>query len=173
MLGLEVEGITNAAETLKGFVVGYVVEAVQHPNADRLRVCKVDTGSGVVQVVCGAPNARTGMKAVFAPPGSVIPATGATLKVGEIRGVKSAGMLLSIREMGLGDDHAGIVELPEDAPVGAPYAEWAGLDVATFRACPASGNGTRPSSPGRRRTTSKDVSPMLQDSPGRSTRLSG
>ena len=67
MLGLEVEGITNPAETLKGFVVGYVVEAVQHPNADRLRVCKVDTGAGVVQVVCGAPNARTGMKGIFAP----------------------------------------------------------------------------------------------------------
>ena len=75
MLGLEVEGITNPAETLKGFVVGYVVEAVQHPNADRLRVCKVDTGSGVVQVVCGAPNARTGMKGIFAPTGSYIPGT--------------------------------------------------------------------------------------------------
>ena len=71
-------------------------------------------------MVCGAPNARTGMKAVFAPPGSVIPATGAVLEVGEIRGVKSAGMLLSVREMGLGDDHAGIVELPEDAPPGRP-----------------------------------------------------
>ena len=76
MLGLEVEGITNPAETLKGFVVGYVVEAVQHPNADRLRVCKVDTGAGVLQVVCGAPNARTGMKGVFAPSGSTIPGTG-------------------------------------------------------------------------------------------------
>ena len=76
MLGLEVEGITNPAETLKGFVVGYVVEAVQHPNADRLRVCKVDTGSGIVQVVCGAPNARTGMKGIFAPTGSYIPGTG-------------------------------------------------------------------------------------------------
>src|SRR5437016_6943138 len=73
MLGLEVEGISNAAETLKGFVVGYVVEAVQHPNADRLRVCKVDTGTGIVQVVCGAPNARTGMKGIFAPTGSYIP----------------------------------------------------------------------------------------------------
>ena len=76
MLGLEVEGITNPAETLKGFVVGYVVEAIQHPNADRLRVCKVDTGSGVLQVVCGAPNARTGMKGIFAPTGSYIPGTG-------------------------------------------------------------------------------------------------
>ena len=81
-----------------------------------------------MSVVCGAPNARAGMKAVFAPPGSTIPATGAVLKVGEIRGVESAGMLLSLREMGLGEDHAGIVELPGDAPVGEPYARWAGLD---------------------------------------------
>ncbi len=86
MLGLEVEGITNPAEALKGFVVGYVVEAVQHPNADRLRVCKVDTGAGIVQVVCGAPNARTGMKGIFAPPGSYIPGTDLHLKVGKIRG---------------------------------------------------------------------------------------
>ena len=87
MLGLEVEGITNPAETLKGFVVGYVVEAVQHPNADRLRLCRVDTGGGtVVQVVCGAPNARTGMKGVFAPTGSYIPGTDMTLKASKIRG---------------------------------------------------------------------------------------
>ena len=79
-------------------------------------------------MVCGAPNARTGMKGVFAPPGSFIPGTGITLKVGEIRGVRSAGMLLSEREMGLGEDHAGIVDLPDDAPVGVPYAQWAGLD---------------------------------------------
>ena len=79
-------------------------------------------------VVCGAPNARTGLKGVFAAAGSVIPGTGITLKVGEIRGVPSAGMLLSAREMGLGDDHSGIIELPDDAPVGAPYASWAGLD---------------------------------------------
>ena len=89
-----------------------MIEAVQHPNADRLRACKVDTGDGIVSVVCGAPNARTGMKAVFAAPGSFIPGTGITLKVGEIRGVQSAGMLLSAREMGLGEDHAGIVDLP-------------------------------------------------------------
>ncbi len=101
---------------------------MQHPNADRLRVCTVDTGSDTVRVVCGAPNARTGMKGVFAPPGTFIPGTGITLKVGEIRGVRSAGMLLSEREMGLGDDHAGILDLPEDAPVGVPYARWAGLD---------------------------------------------
>ena len=127
-IGLEVEGVENRGAALAPFRIARLVEAAQHPNADRLRACLVDTGENIVSVVCGAPNARTGMKAVFAPPGSVIPATGATLKVGEIRGVKSAGMLLSVREMGLGDDHAGIVELPEDAPVGVPYAEWAGLD---------------------------------------------
>jgi len=128
MLGLEVEGITNAAETLKGFVVGYVVEAVQHPNADRLRVCKVDTGSGVVQVVCGAPNARTGMKGVFAPTGSYIPGTDMLLKASKIRGEDSNGMLCSSRELQLGDDHSGIIDLPADAKTGAPAAEALGLD---------------------------------------------
>ncbi|MBV8612421.1 MAG: phenylalanine--tRNA ligase subunit beta, partial [Acetobacteraceae bacterium] len=127
-IGLELEGITNRGAALASFRVARVIEAAPHPNADRLRACSVDTGEGVVSVVCGAPNARTGMKAVFAPPGSVIPATGAVLKASEIRGVRSAGMLLSAREMGLSDDHAGIVELPEDAPVGTPYATWAGLD---------------------------------------------
>ncbi len=127
-IGLEVERVDNAGAALASFRVARVVEAAPHPNADRLRVCTVDAGGDIVRVVCGAPNARTGMKAVFAAPGSVIPASGAVLKVGEIRGVKSAGMLLSAREMGLGDDHAGIVELPEDAPVGASYAAWAGLD---------------------------------------------
>ena len=127
-IGLEVEGIENRGAALAGFRVARVIEAMQHPNADRLKVCRVDTGKDIVSVVCGAPNARSGMKGVFAPPGSVIPGTGATLKVGEIRGVGSAGMLLSAREMGLGDDHSGIIELPEDAPVGVPYPEWAGLD---------------------------------------------
>ncbi|HYZ21537.1 MAG TPA: phenylalanine--tRNA ligase subunit beta [Rhodopila sp.] len=127
-IGLELEGVENRGAALSPFRIARVVEAVQHPNADRLRVCKVDAGDGIVSVVCGAPNARTGMKGVFAAPGSLIPGTGITLKVGEIRGVQSAGMLLSAREMGLGDDHAGIIELPADAPVGVPYAAWAGLD---------------------------------------------
>ena len=127
-IGLELERVEDPGAALAAFRIAHVVEAVQHPNADRLRVCRVDAGSEIVSVVCGAPNARTGMRGVFAPPGSVIPATGAVLKVGEIRGVESAGMLLSAREMGLGDDHAGIVELPDDAPVGMPYAAWAGLD---------------------------------------------
>ncbi len=128
-LGLEVEGVHNPAETLKPFVIASVVEARQHPNADRLRVCFVDSGDGVpVQVVCGAPNARTGMKGVFAPAGSHIPGTGLDLKAGQIRGEASNGMLLSERELGISDDHEGIVDLPADAPVGTPYARWVGLD---------------------------------------------
>ncbi len=127
-IGLELEGVEDRGAALAPFRIARVIEAVQHPNADRLRACKVDTGNGIVSVVCGAPNARTGMKAVFAPPDSFIPGTGITLKVGKIRGVESAGMLLSAREMGLGEDHAGIIELPEDAPVGVAYAAWAGLD---------------------------------------------
>ncbi|MDR3535319.1 MAG: phenylalanine--tRNA ligase subunit beta, partial [Acetobacteraceae bacterium] len=127
-IGLELEGVEDRGAALAPFRIAHVIEAVQHPNADRLRACKVDTGNGIVSVVCGAPNAHTGMKAVFAPPGSFIPGTGITLKVGEIRGVQSAGMLLSAREMGLGEDHSGIIDLPADAPVGMPYAAWAGLD---------------------------------------------
>jgi phenylalanyl-tRNA synthetase beta chain len=128
MLGLEVEGIENAAESLKGFVVGYVVEAVQHPNADRLRVCKVDTGAGVVQVVCGAPNARTGMKGIFAPTGSYIPGTDLHLKASKIRGEESNGMLCSSRELQLSDDHTGIIDLPAETKTGIPAAEALGLD---------------------------------------------
>ena len=128
-IGLELEGVQDRGAALAPFRIARVVEAVAHPNADRLRVCLVDAGDAVpVSVVCGAPNARTGLIGVFAPAGSFIPGTGTTLKVGEIRGVQSAGMLLSDREMGLGDDHSGIVELPDDAPVGEPYARWAGLD---------------------------------------------
>jgi phenylalanyl-tRNA synthetase beta chain len=128
-IGLELEGIEDPGEKLSAFRIARVVEAVQHPNADRLRACKVDAGDGeLVSVVCGAPNARAGMKAVFAAPGAYIPGTGITLKVGEIRGVQSAGMLLSYREMDLGEDHTGIADLPEDAPVGMPYPVWAGLD---------------------------------------------
>ena len=128
-IGLEVEGVEDRGAALASFRIAHVVEAVQHPNADRLRALRVDVGDGVIRsVVCGAPNARTGMKAVAAMPGAFIPGTGITLKAGEIRGVKSEAMLLSSREMGLGDDHSGIVDLPEDAPVGAPYVAWAGMD---------------------------------------------
>jgi len=127
-IGLELEGVENRGAAIASFRIAHVIEAAPHPNADRLRACKVDTGDGIVSVVCGAPNARTGMKAVFAAPGSFIPGTNVTLKVGEIRGVQSAGMLLSAREMGLGEDHSGIIELPADAPVGVPYVTYSGLD---------------------------------------------
>jgi phenylalanyl-tRNA synthetase beta chain len=127
-IGLELEGVTNPGAALAPFRIGLVVEAVQHPNADRLRACTVDAGDGPVSVVCGAPNARTGIKVVFAPVGATIPASGMVLKAGDIRGVPSLGMLCSARELGLGEDHDGIMELPEDAPVGAAYAAWAGLD---------------------------------------------
>ncbi len=127
-IGLELEGVEDRAAPLAPFCIAHVVEVVQHPNADRLRVCKVDAGNGIVTVVCGAPNARAGMKGVFAAPGSYIPGTDTTLRVGDIRGVQSAGMLLSAREMGLGEDHSGIMDLPADAPVGVPYVYWAGLD---------------------------------------------
>ena len=127
-IGLEVDGVEDRGQALAPFRIARVVEAVPHPNADRLRACTVDAGDGPVSVVCGAPNARTGLVGVFAPPGSTIPGTGVVLKTAEVRGVTSAGMLLSSREMGLGDDHTGIVELPGDAPIGQPYAAWAGLD---------------------------------------------
>ncbi|HTP90619.1 MAG TPA: phenylalanine--tRNA ligase subunit beta [Xanthobacteraceae bacterium] len=129
MIGLEVERIEDKAKELAPFVIARVVEAKQHPNADRLRVCMVDTGDGKpIQVVCGAPNARTGMKGVFVPPGAYIPGKDMTLQVGTIRGVESRGMLVSEFELKLSDNHEGIIDLPEDAPVGANFAQWAGLD---------------------------------------------
>ncbi len=127
-IGLELEGVDNPGAALAPFRVAHIVEAVQHPNADRLRACIVDAGEGPVSVVCGAPNARTGLKVVFAPVGATIPASGMVLKAGEIRGVASNGMLCSARELGLGDDHDGIIELPEDAPVGARFVDYQGLD---------------------------------------------
>ena len=129
MIGLEVEKLADKATQLAPYVIARVVEAKQHPNADRLRVCMVDTGDGKpVQVVCGAPNARTGMIGVFSPPGTYIPGKNITLQVGTIRGVESRGMLVSEAELEISDDHDGIIDLPADAPVGTPYAAWAGLD---------------------------------------------
>jgi phenylalanyl-tRNA synthetase beta chain len=129
MIGLEVENVENKAAALAPFTIARVISAEQHPNADRLRVCMVDTGSGdPVQVVCGAPNARAGMKGVFSPPGTFIPGKNMTLAIGTIRGVESRGMLCSGFELQLSDDHEGILDLPPDAPVGARYAEWAHLD---------------------------------------------
>ncbi|HIM77486.1 MAG TPA: phenylalanine--tRNA ligase subunit beta [Rhodospirillales bacterium] len=127
MIGLEIDKVHDRAKDLKGFVVGRVVEASRHPDADKLSVCQVDNGSETVEVVCGAPNARTGLIGVFAPSGSYIPGTGITLKPTDIRGVVSNGMLLSEREVNLSDDHEGIIELPDDAKPGSSAAEAMGL----------------------------------------------
>jgi phenylalanyl-tRNA synthetase beta chain len=128
-IGLEVEHVHDPAAALKDFVIAEVIEAHQHPNADRLRICFVNIGTDTpVQVVCGAPNARTGMKSVFAPPGAYIPGKGITLGKGVIRGVESGGMLCSGAELELSSDHDGILDLPAAAPVGKLYAQWAGLD---------------------------------------------
>ncbi|MDE0941201.1 MAG: phenylalanine--tRNA ligase subunit beta [Alphaproteobacteria bacterium] len=127
-IGLELEGVEDRAADLAPFTVGYVIEAKQHPNADRLRVCIVDTGAEHIQVVCGAPNARTGMKGVFAPSGTTIPGNGMLLKPTSIRGEESNGMLCSEREMGMSDEHDGIIDLPEDTAIGTPFAEVMGLD---------------------------------------------
>lgn len=132
LIGLEVESLEDRGAALKDFVVGYVVSAEKHPNADKLKFCMVDTGSGIVQVVCGAPNARTGMKGVFAPPGAVIPVSGEALKISAIRGVESRGMLCSERELLLSDEHQGIIELKTDLPAGAPAAHALGLDDPLF-----------------------------------------
>src|SRR5262249_7732196 len=114
-IGLEVEGVSDPSAALKGFTVAKIVTAEKHPNADKLRLCMVDTGEGApVQVVCGAPNARAGIKVVFAKPGTTIPVTGDVLKVGAIRGVESRGMLCSGRELLLTEDSDGIMELAED-----------------------------------------------------------
>ncbi|MCW5716025.1 MAG: phenylalanine--tRNA ligase subunit beta [Bauldia sp.] len=133
-IGLEVESVADPSTALAPFRIASVVSAVQHPNADRLRVCMVDVGDGggPVQVVCGAPNARAGMKAVFAAPGSVIPYTGDVLKIGKIRDVESRGMLVSERELGLSEEHEGIIELPADAPVGTSFAAWKKLSDPLF-----------------------------------------
>src|SRR5712671_5708488 len=129
MIGLEVENIEDKAKALSAFSIARVISAEQHPNADRLRVCMVDTGDGAapVQVVCGAPNARAGLISVFSPPGTFIPGKNITLGVGTIRGVESRGMLCSAAELEISEDHDGIMELPADAPVGKAYAQWAGL----------------------------------------------
>src|SRR5437660_2400548 len=129
MIGLEVERVEDKAQELGAFIVARVISVEKHPNADRLQVCMVDTGARApVQVVCGAPNARAGMKGVFAPPGTHIPGTGLDLEVGTIRGVESRGMLCSPRELKLSEDHEGIIELAPDAPVGKKFADLIGLD---------------------------------------------
>src|SRR6266576_3654525 len=129
MIGLEVESVADRGKMLAPFTIARVISAEQHPNADRLRVCMVDTGDGgtPVQVVCGAPNARAGMVSVFSAPGTFIPGKNITLGIGTIRGVESRGMLCSEAELQLSESHDGIMDLPADAPIGAAYAEWVGL----------------------------------------------
>ncbi len=126
-IGLEVEGVEDPAERLAGFRVAHVLTAARHPDADKLQVLTVDTGEGEpLQVVCGAPNARAGMKGVLGLPGATVPANGMVLKKSAIRGVESNGMMCSTRELELGEDHDGIIELPDDAPVGASFADYHG-----------------------------------------------
>ena len=132
-IGLEVEGIDNPAEALAPFKVAKVLTAAPHPQADKLQVLTVDIGEGEpLQVVCGAPNARAGMIGVFGGPGAYVPGSDMTLKKAAIRGVESNGMMCSVRELQLGEEHDGIIELPADAPVGARFADYAGLDDPVF-----------------------------------------
>ena len=131
-IGLEVEGIHDPGAALTAFRVARVLSAERHPQADKLQVLSVDAGDGPLQVVCGAPNARAGMIGVFGAPGAYVPGSGITLKVAAIRGVESNGMMCSTRELELGDDHDGIIELPADAPVGTSYPDYAGLTDPVF-----------------------------------------
>lgn len=137
-IGLEVEEVINPAEIYAPFKVAYVREAVPHPDADKLRVCQVETEDGTFEVVCGAPNAKTGMYGIFAPVGSQPPNVDFVLKKAKIRGVESSGMLCSEREMGLSDEHDGIIELEGEPKVGTPFSEIAGLDdpVIDFEVTP-------------------------------------
>ena len=128
-IGLEVEGIDDPSQRLAGFRIAKVLTAARHPDADKLQVLTVDTGDGQpLQVVCGAPNARAGLVGVLGLPGAIVPANGMELKKSAIRGVESNGMMCSTRELELGEDHDGIIELPDDAPVGMPFAQYHGAD---------------------------------------------
>ncbi|WP_260926434.1 phenylalanine--tRNA ligase subunit beta [Novosphingobium sp. 9] len=126
-IGLEVEGVEDPAAKLEGFRIARVLTAARHPDADKLQVLSVDTGEGApLQVVCGAPNARAGLVGVLGLPGASVPANGMVLRKSAIRGVESNGMMCSTRELELGEDHDGIIELPEDAPIGTPFAQYHG-----------------------------------------------
>jgi len=127
-IGLEVENIQDKSKVLAPFTVAYVKNVEKHPNADRLKICQVETKKGVFQVVCGAPNARVGMKGIFAPKGSFIPGSGITLQEAHIREIKSVGMLLSEREMGLSDNHEEIIEVDNSYKIGEPSAKIFGLE---------------------------------------------
>ena len=137
-VGLEVEDIADPKERLSAFSIGEVLEAEKHPDADKLRVCKVATKDGEKQIVCGAPNARAGIKIAYAPVGAYVPGIDVTLSKAKIRGVESLGMMCSAREMELGDDHDGIIEAPAEAMVGDPITQWLGNDdpVVDFEVTP-------------------------------------
>ncbi|HHI70600.1 MAG TPA: phenylalanine--tRNA ligase subunit beta, partial [Rhodobacteraceae bacterium] len=122
-LGLEVEEVINPADALKDFTLGYVKKAEKHPDADRLRVCEVETDEGTKQIICGAPNAREGITVVVCKPGMYIPGIDTTIKVGKIRGVESHGMMASEKELELSDEHDGIIELPS-GEVGQKFIDW-------------------------------------------------
>jgi phenylalanyl-tRNA synthetase beta chain len=122
-LGLEVEGIENPIAKLADFSIGYVESAEKHPDADKLKVCQVNTKAGMTQIICGAPNARAGITVVIASPGTYVPGIDTTIGVGKIRGVESHGMMCSEREMELSDEHDGIIELPS-GEVGQSFADW-------------------------------------------------
>lgn len=127
-LGMELESVEDRAKIYAPFKAAYVVSAVKHPDADRLKVLIVDTGKEKLQVVCGAPNAREGMMGIFAPDGSYIPGTGITLKKGVIRGQESNGMMVSAKETALSEDGEGIIELPANTKIGTPMADIYGLN---------------------------------------------
>src|SRR6478672_9034520 len=137
MAGLEVEGVENPDATLAKFSVAKIVEAVQHPNADKLRVCQVETKDGRMEIVCGAPNARAGLTTVYAPIGAYVPGSGITLEARPVRGVVSNGMLCSAKELEIAEESDGIVELSDDLQVGVPAAEAFGLEaVIDFEVTP-------------------------------------
>ena len=130
-IGLEVEEVTPLGESLAGVVVARIVECAKHPEADRLQVCQVDAGQGeLLQIVCGAPNARPGLVAPLATVGTVVGEI--TIKAAKLRGVESNGMLCSAKELGIDADASGLLELPDDAPIGAPIADYLSLPDASI-----------------------------------------
>src|SRR6195952_124568 len=136
MAGLEVEHVEDPAAKLAAFSVARIASAIQHPNADRLRVCQVETRDGTKEIVCGAPNARAGLVTVYAPIGTYIPGSGITLEPRPVRGVVSNGMLCSAAELQTAEESDGIIELAE-APIGTPAAQALGLEaVIDFEVTP-------------------------------------
>ena len=127
-IGLEVEGVDNPLENLKGFITARAEDVRMHPDSDHLHLLTVNTGKEKLQVVCGAPNVKEGLIGIFAPVGTLIPCYNEVLKVGKIRGVESFGMMCSEKELGVGQDHTGIIELPADTPLGVDAAEVLSID---------------------------------------------